>query len=515
MSAYIDEFSIKNDFRDFRGADIGGISNKKSFQKIESKTIAAPPLKPEYLPVVLSNYIFDESGRMPCLPDYIASGLIVALATVAGAKFRIKPKRLDSWMVVPNLWGAIVGSPSTKKSPATSIAMKSLREIVKYEKVIFRKASADFRIDSEFLETKYKADKKAALKQFNADGNLEEAKALIPDDKDFPEHPVERVLVCNDSTTEALGIILADNPYGLLMERDELAGFIADMNKSGREGDRAFYLSAWNGNESYNVYRISRENLYIPNVCVSVFGGIQPDKLKPLVKDSVSGSEGNDGFIQRFQVLVMPEPIADSYVDREPLKGAYDAVRKVFNRIHQIDPEDPDKPIVLGFNDDAQQLFIKWYDQNCSETASGKLPTNLEAHFSKYPSLVCSLALIFHLVESNSLDSICIGSLEKALAYSEYLKGHAKRIYALSESVDEENAITIAQKFGNQLKGEFTIAEVVRGGWKGIGKSKARAVSAVQVLVDHGYVIPQDKASTGGRPATYYLINTSVVGVHS
>ena len=197
------------------------------------------------------------------------------------------------------------------------------------------------------------------------------------------------------------------------------------------------------------------------------------------------------------------------------MRGAYDAVRDVFYRIHQIEPESPDEPIVLGFDDDAQQLFIQWYEQNSAETEPGKLPTHLEAHFSKYPKLVTSLALIFHLVETNNLESIGIESLTKALAYSEYLKGHAKKIYALAESVDEENAVSIAKKFGSKLVSEFTVRDVVRGNWKGIGKSKERALEAIEILVSHGYVTEIVDSPNYGKATTSYLINPDVVGVHS
>ena len=53
--------------------------------------------------------------------------------------------------------------------------------------------------------------------------------------------------VVNDTSVEKLGEILAANPNGVLLFRDELIGFLRSMDRDGREGDRSFYLEAWNG----------------------------------------------------------------------------------------------------------------------------------------------------------------------------------------------------------------------------------------------------------------------------
>jgi hypothetical protein len=50
-----------------------------------------------------------------------------------------------------------------------------------------------------------------------------------------------------DITVERLGVILAENPRGILLGRDELSAWIRGLNqyKQGRGADRQFYLSAW------------------------------------------------------------------------------------------------------------------------------------------------------------------------------------------------------------------------------------------------------------------------------
>ena len=96
-------------------------------QPISAPLLPVTPFDaPTLLPNVLQEWVSDIADRMPCPPDFVAAAAVVALGSVIGARCAIKPKQKDDWMIVPNLWGAIVGSPSAKKSPAISEALKPL-----------------------------------------------------------------------------------------------------------------------------------------------------------------------------------------------------------------------------------------------------------------------------------------------------------------------------------------------------------------------------------------------------
>jgi hypothetical protein len=53
------------------------------------------------------------------------------------------------------------------------------------------------------------------------------------------------------------------NPQGILVYRDELTGWFKGLDKYGHEGNRAFYLEAWNGNGAYTIDRIGRVTLHV------------------------------------------------------------------------------------------------------------------------------------------------------------------------------------------------------------------------------------------------------------
>jgi hypothetical protein len=56
----------------------------------------------------------------------------------------MKPKARDSWLIVPNLWGGIVGDPSAKKSPAWGAAMKPLDRLIATALEAHTAAQADY-----------------------------------------------------------------------------------------------------------------------------------------------------------------------------------------------------------------------------------------------------------------------------------------------------------------------------------------------------------------------------------
>lgn len=212
------------------------------------------------LPKPLANFVLDEADRMPCAPDYIAAALIVCLGSVIGARCGIKPKRRDDWIVVPNLFGGIVGDPSAKKSPALGTVTRFLDRLEAKEAEKMEDAQKVYAAEMAAYEA-HQSAVKASMKKAATGKPDQDKMALAMADMqalEEPEPPHQRRFKSNDSTVEKLGDLLVDNPQGLLVFRDELIGLLASWEKEGREGDKAFYLEGWNGTASFNIDRIAR-----------------------------------------------------------------------------------------------------------------------------------------------------------------------------------------------------------------------------------------------------------------
>jgi putative DNA primase/helicase len=197
------------------------------------------------LPDGLRAWIMDEAERMPCPPDFIAAAALVAASSIIGARCAIKPKARDSWLIVPNLWGGIVGDPSAKKSPAWGAALKPLDRLIAKALEAHRVALADYETSKVVFDAQKDAIegriKEAAKKPSKGDAaNI--ARELRTHGEQAPEAPTLRRYKANDSTVEKLGELLRENPVGLLVLQDELVGLIATWEREGREGERAFFM---------------------------------------------------------------------------------------------------------------------------------------------------------------------------------------------------------------------------------------------------------------------------------
>ena len=91
--------------------------------------IQAPTLSEDLLPECFKAWIMDVSERMQVSPEFVMAPALVSFSSVVGRKIGVHPKRQDDWLVVPNLWGAIVARPGYFKSPTIAEAMKPLDKL--------------------------------------------------------------------------------------------------------------------------------------------------------------------------------------------------------------------------------------------------------------------------------------------------------------------------------------------------------------------------------------------------
>lgn len=485
-------------------------------REIKSDLPPAPPFDAAaLLPKVLADFVLDEADRMPCPPDYVASALMVALGAVIGAKCAIKPKRRDDWIVTPNLYGGVVGDPSSKKTPAVNTAMRMLDRLEAKEAEFLVEREKVYEIEMAAFEAHQSAVKANMKKAASGKPDQLKMSAAMDDLKDLvePEKPYARRFKSNDATVEKLGDILVHNQMGMLVFRDELIGLLSSWDKEGREGDRAFYLEGWNGVGSFSIDRIARGSLYIKCLCLSVYGGIQPDLLERYLS-GISNSLDNDGRIQRFQVLVYPESVQWEWRDRYPVKGAREAVRDLFDRLAAFDPvqdgaTEADDFVNLPhfyFDDQAQELFIEWSTELHRELIAKEQNPLMQQHFGKFEKLFCAVALILHLAEGN-VGPVTVDSAIRAAAWCEYLAGHARRVYGLVEVARVNAAKMVGRRIseGKLLNG-FTARDVYKKGWTGIS-THSEAESALCILEEFDWIRGYEAFDQPGRPTVRYQIN--------
>lgn len=467
----------------------------------------------ELLPNSLRPLVQDTSERMQAPPDYAAAASIVALAGCVNRRASVNPKREDaSWLVIPNLWGCIVGPPGVMKSPTMWAAARPLARIEEGWRVEFESETAGFELEKEQAELRYQAwreEYKRAVKK-------NEAPPIQPDRT--MKKPTQRRLVLQDATFEKLHEILAENPSGVLVIRDELTGWLADLDRQGRESERAFFLQAWNGDAAFTVDRIGRGSIYVPAVCVSLMGNIQPARLRAYLSEAMSGGPQDDGLFQRFQIAVWPDLPADwKLVDRSVNQTAFDIADQVFHRLVKLSA---DEPVRMRFAADAQELFNAWWTElENKKIRNLDLAAPLISHFSKYRSLMPSLAGLFELADmaaegqpSEGQAWISLKHAKMAAAFCDYLEIHARRIYSCITAPEVRAARELARHIQRGgLKSIFTTRDIYLKGWSALGTPEA-ARDALTLLEEASWVIRLMTPATakGGRPPEEWEINPKV-----
>jgi hypothetical protein len=343
----------------------------------------APELHAEHIPEAVNDFVFDTAQRMGADPTSVALAAIVACASVASDDWKVQPKRHDAtWTENARPWGAVLGSPSIKKTPVIMACTKPIDAL----------DAAGRRRHAEAMRI-YKAAVKAA-------------KADKTGETPEPTHPrLDRYLVEN-TTTEALSEILREDDGArqrapgrkVLVRQDEMSEFFANLDRyragGNGGGDRGAYLRLYNGGP-YSTDRIGRGSFSVPNWSATFLGGMQPGPIQNIAKNATE-----DGLLQRF-LYVVPGPQKPG-ADRKQwaeAQGRYEALFPALAGMHP--PRTPDgKHIqVVVFHADAHQ-HREAVDTMAEVMAlMPDTSPHLLSAYGKWPGLFARVALSFHLIE--------------------------------------------------------------------------------------------------------------------
>jgi hypothetical protein len=318
--------------------------------------ITAPPLPPDLVPRPLQRFVNETADVMGADPGGL---LMAALACVSGAldhQTRLRMGLHREWREAPALWVALIGDPATKKSPIVSAAMRPLDRI---QAAFFK----EYQARMEAWEALEKGEKKATAK------------------------PTTLRFIANNTTIEALTEILAQQDCGILAVHDELAGWLASMERYAGGGkassDRPWWLTAFQGGP-YHVDRIGRGSSRVNNLSVAILGGIQPRRLREL------GSLDTDGLLQRFipYVLSPAMPSKD-----QATRDAADGYGALLQRLVGADP------VTVRMTDPAAAAVVERVEQlGYTLAGTGEYGEGFPGFAGKLPAHWARLALAIHAI---------------------------------------------------------------------------------------------------------------------
>jgi hypothetical protein len=235
----------------------------------------------DFLPVRLAPWIDDIATRLQCPPDYPAITAMTALGAVLGRKIAIKPQMKTDWIEIANVWGAFIGPPGMLKSPAMNEALRPIHcleaEAVRNNEIAQQAYAAGldaFRLRKQVATALAREELKKTLKGDN------HSRRIDLELGEQPQQPTPVRYRTNDTSYEALAELIADNPTGMLVERDELVSLLRHLDRNDQAVARGFFLTGWSGTQPYTLDRISRGTRHIEAVCISVLGNSQLRALR-------------------------------------------------------------------------------------------------------------------------------------------------------------------------------------------------------------------------------------------
>jgi len=434
--------------------------------------------------------------------DYVGQGLLACVAAVAGAGViaEVRP----GWREPTILWQALVGAPSSGKSPALGAARRLLDPI-----------EAELRAGDD--ERLLAHQTKVEHARLQADKWKEECETAFdsgapppikPAEAAFDDHFVPRQIAVSDATIEALVDVVSGSSCGIILWRDELTAWLCNLSRYSNGSDRPHYLEGWAG-ASVTVNRKSRSGpLHLPRFPVSIIGTIQPDRLA----DALEGAD--DGLAVRF-LFSWPDPPPYRSILEQPVARDEEAL----SRLRRIAGAagTSEQPRVLQLSADALVELNTFLSELHAETLSHE---GLEAGFmGKGRGTVVRLAAVLALLRWSEKDSveapttIDIDAVRDATGlWADYMHPHAQAVFNTSGRAGKDKQARRAVRWLRSTGTQEVSREDVRCLALGRAVDAEGADDVIRRLVAGSVLcaLPAATPSKGGRPARRWQVNPAL-----
>ncbi|WP_194164505.1 DUF3987 domain-containing protein [Microvirga thermotolerans] len=468
-----------------------------------------PPFPVDVLPEPFWTFAHDTALNSGLSLDYLCAGVLSAAAAAMG-RARVATTVLGTgYEQPPILWLACIGTSAAAKTPALGFSKKMLQAV-----------EASLAPDNEDRKLAWKSRKAAAdaaRKQYEEQVKRAVGEGLPPpmmtaDALEVPPLVKERIII-NDPTPEAVIQICSGLPRGVLLFRDELAGW---WNAFGRYsqggGEREMWLEAHDGNSwSSERVKFGNDPVEVPALAVSIVGGTQPAKIRELLSGPA------DGLVERF-LWFWPKFEGTETPTKPVLTGPCIGALK---RLRSLDFErgegDALKPRVVPLTSQALGLLSKF-----------KARANEEARFAdeqeagaigKADKQVIRLALVLEFMlwaatdEAPEPKAISERSIKGALIlWNDYFKHHLRLVVGTDGGRAIGAARDLAQWILDNEVAEFTRTQVCRNAGRKSLRASKDAQAAIDELIEADWLFPNFSRSGGrkGRQKQEYIVNPHV-----
>ncbi len=486
------------------------------------------PIDPQLIPAPIRDFCLGNAHMLQMPLEYTAAPIFAVIGSLIGRACRVQPFQNHDWRLVANLWVLLIAPSGMAKTPTMQTALEPLHS---FESMSRKEAAAqqtEANLERELLEVELSTVKTQAKKEKNGVSEATRAKFRDLSAQITEQEKIQpKRYIVTDATDPSLCGLLQHNPRGLLIFRDEAAGW---LNKLEAEHySPQLYLELWNGNARLAVDRKSAESAYVSGGCISVLGGIQPAKLREYVADAFKGG-ASDGFLPRFQIPFWADSFDPwQWRDTAPNHAAKRGYTALLDKIDNVTPDDwqrwgakidshyssdeidpysPEAAPYFVLSPEAYRVFEEYITSVMQRVTRDDIGNPLDEYRAKMQKLFASLCLIFHVIEVASDESkagdITESSAARAAAWCENLEQHHAKVIGLARQTAPHAMLATKIKKGEVTDG-MPVRELERKQWSGL-RTSAQVQTALAELEAMQWVKILNVA-TGGRPKQIIVLN--------
>jgi len=488
------------------------------------KPVPVEPFPVDIYPETVARLIHQGARSIGCAPDFLGMTVLAVAGAAIGRSVSLLIK--EGYFASAVFYVANIGKPGDGKSPAMNAVVRPLWGIDEEEHKRFKEAKADYERDLDAYEeakkkgrsrpakAKPKRDKTKEVEELDEDGEDTED-FDSPTETITPIRPILRRCAVDDATTESLALILADNPRGVLVTKDELTALMGSLNqyKSGRGSDRQFFLSAWSGSPIVvdRKGNVGREPIRVPHPYLGIVGGMPPDMFGELAE----AKGRDDGFIDRM-LFVFPDPLpkagwSDEGIPRETSEAWAEIVRALWNR-PLASVEGKECPNVIKFTPSAKAAWRAWYNSHHAEQNADDFPDWLRGPWAKMEQYAARIALTLHMLQwvvdpfrpETTTSEIESHTMKRVVRLVDYLKSHLRRVHSTMRVGSKGNdggeyVQTILKWIRRSLQDSFSVRDLTRN-FPRLGERPKELQSALSWLEARRCIHRRETEKQAGRP---------------
>jgi hypothetical protein len=453
------------------------------------------PFPVELLPSCVRDYVEQTAEGMAADPSMVALPLLAGLASATGNTRTIMLK--DDWDEPSILWTAVVAESGSLKTPTQRAALRFTADREAGIEEQNAAALEAYDADRMIHETRLAAWKQEARRAGDRDPGTPPA---------APTKPPRIACIVSDSTVEAIAGILADNPRGVLLERDELAGWLAgfDRYKSGGAGRVSSEVGHWLSMHSAGTLRVDRKStgrVYVPRASLSIAGGIQPATLT----QAIGREHLANGLLARF-LLAAPPRRRKQFNTTTADFATVEAMRMLFDILHGLVMQDGE-PKRLPLSADGKAAFAEFYERHAIrlEKATGPMASML----AKAEATAARLALVIHVCrqaggEPNLPHAVDAESIRRGVGLAEWFAAEWERVYEATVGGEAKSDPETELLGWIEMQGGEVPVRDIHDRMKRFNKDAALLERTVTSLAARGLLETFSVQSPrGGRPASW------------